>query len=67
MGHGSNLKALETKAVYDENSETWIINSPTLTSAKMWPGQLGHYATHMIVMAQAYVKDQHIGMHGFMV
>ena len=35
---GSNVRGLETTAIYDENSREFIINTPTLTATKFWPG-----------------------------
>jgi acyl-CoA oxidase len=52
MGHGSNVRGLETKAKYDVKTKEWIIHSPTLIAVKWWPGALGRTATHAIVVAQ---------------
>ena len=38
LGTGSNVRALETTATYDEATEQFILHSPTLTSMKWWPG-----------------------------
>lgn len=38
LGHGTNLKALETTAVYDKNTKEFILNTPSLSSYKWWPG-----------------------------
>lgn len=38
LGHGTYLRGLETTATYDKNSKEFIIDSPTLTSIKFWPG-----------------------------
>ncbi|KAJ1371674.1 hypothetical protein KIN20_033660 [Parelaphostrongylus tenuis] len=34
LGHGTNLKKLETTATYDAKTEEFILHSPTITSAK---------------------------------
>lgn len=50
LGHGSNIRALETTATFLPESKggqkggSWVINSPTLTSGKFWPGTLGRTA-----------------------
>ena len=50
LGHGSNIRALETTATFlpelkgGQKGGSWIINSPTLTSGKFWPGTLGRTA-----------------------
>jgi alkylation response protein AidB-like acyl-CoA dehydrogenase len=48
LGHGSNVRALETTATYDADTKEWVLHSPTLTSTKWWPGGLGKTATHAV-------------------
>jgi acyl-CoA oxidase len=67
LGHGSNVKDLETVAVYHEDKQKWIINSPSETSAKYWPGILGHFATHSVIQAKAIVKGKSIGVQTFVI
>ncbi|PVU92877.1 hypothetical protein BB561_003565 [Smittium simulii] len=62
MGHGSNIRSLETTATFIEETDEFQINSPTLTSTKWWIGSLGIVSTHACVMAQLYVKGKHIGL-----
>lgn len=38
LGHGTFVRGLETTATYDENTKEFILNSPTLTALKWWPG-----------------------------
>jgi hypothetical protein len=38
LGHGSNVRALETTATYDPHTQTFDLHSPTLTSLKVWVG-----------------------------
>ena len=38
MGHGTFVRGLETTATYDKSSDEFIINSPSLTATKFWPG-----------------------------
>ncbi|OBS73368.1 hypothetical protein A6R68_12045 [Neotoma lepida] len=38
MGHGTHLRGLETTATYDPKTQEFILNSPTVTSIKWWPG-----------------------------
>lgn len=44
MAHGSNIRGLETVAVYDNELQEFDLHSPTLSSCKWWPGGLGHTA-----------------------
>mmetsp|Transcript_31887 Transcript_31887/g.58770 ORF Transcript_31887/g.58770 Transcript_31887/m.58770 type:complete len:680 (-) Transcript_31887:117-2156(-) len=67
LGHGSNLRKLETTACYDPISEEFELHSPTLTSTKWWPGTLGACATHALVFAMLQMDGQSVGMHGFIV
>jgi acyl-CoA oxidase len=38
LGHGTYLRGMETTATYDRATQEFIINSPTLTATKFWPG-----------------------------
>ncbi|GBP29031.1 Probable peroxisomal acyl-coenzyme A oxidase 1 [Eumeta japonica] len=67
LGHGTYVRGLETTATYDPETEEFVLNSPTLTSYKWWPGGLGCTANHCIVMAQLYTKEQCHGVHNFVV
>ena len=35
---GTFIRGLETTATYDPSTEEFVLNSPTLTSMKWWPG-----------------------------
>lgn len=52
VGHGSDVQSLETIAEFDSKTDEFIINSPTITSAKFWPGDLGIYANYAMVFAR---------------
>nr|XP_054748420.1 peroxisomal acyl-coenzyme A oxidase 1-like [Lytechinus pictus] len=67
LGHGTFLRGLETTATYDPRTQEFEIHSPTLTSMKWWPGNLGKTVTHAIVAAQLYTKGHCMGVHMFMV
>lgn len=67
LGHGSNVKGLETQAVYDSSKQAWIISSPTPTSAKFWPGVLGQFSTHQVIQAKAIVNGQSLGIQTFVI
>jgi acyl-CoA oxidase len=66
LGHGSNVRGLETLATLDIANQEYEIHSPTLTSLKWWP--TGMYAsTHAMVFAQLMISGKNMGLHGFMV
>eukprot|EP00058_Branchiostoma_floridae_P003164 XP_002588652.1 hypothetical protein BRAFLDRAFT_61617 [Branchiostoma floridae] len=67
MGHGTFLRGLETTATYDPKTEEFVLHSPTLSSAKWWPGGLGKSSNHALVLAQLYTQGQCYGMHPFIV
>jgi acyl-CoA oxidase len=77
LGHGSNIRALETTATFVPASGkeghgfrdgAWRIHSPTLTSAKFWPGTLGRTANHAMVIARL-IDGEGVdrGIHNFLV
>lgn len=67
LGHGTFLRGLETVAVYDPESLSFVIHSPTLTSTKWWPGGLGKTCTHAILMARLITQGKDHGPHAFVV
>uniref|UniRef100_A0A1L8DYW9 Acyl-coenzyme A oxidase n=2 Tax=Nyssomyia neivai TaxID=330878 RepID=A0A1L8DYW9_9DIPT len=67
MGHGTFIRGLQTTATYDEKTKEFILNSPTLSSYKWWPGGLGHTANCAIVMAQLIIRDKRQGIFPFFV
>ncbi|XP_010538409.1 PREDICTED: peroxisomal acyl-coenzyme A oxidase 1-like [Tarenaya hassleriana] len=67
LGHGSNVQGLETTATFDPKSDEFVIHSPTLTSAKWWPGGLGKVSTHAVVYARLITDGEDYGIHGFIV
>lgn len=66
LSHGSNVRALQTTAHYDQAAEEFVLNTPTLGSMKWWPGGLGKTATHAALYAQLYVGGKCYGVHTFM-
>ena len=38
LGHGTFLRGLETRADYDYRTQEFVLNTPTLSSYKFWPG-----------------------------
>ncbi|XP_060246920.1 peroxisomal acyl-coenzyme A oxidase 2 isoform X2 [Meriones unguiculatus] len=67
LGHGTYLKGLETEATYDAATQEFVIHSPTITSTKWWPGDLGRSVTHAVVLAQLICSGAQHGMHAFIV
>lgn len=67
LGHGSNVRGLETTATWNPEDKTFILRSPHLTASKWWIGSLGRTANHAIVMAQLVIGGRHYGPHPFVV
>ncbi|XP_067034311.1 peroxisomal acyl-coenzyme A oxidase 3-like [Acropora muricata] len=68
LTHGSNTKAVQTKATYTPSTEEFIIHTPTFEATKCWVGNLGNSATHALVYAQLYTPDGRChGLHSFVV
>ena len=73
FGHGSNVKAIQTTATYDSNTNQFVLNSPSIESYKWWigtyylyKGGLGKTANIAIVIAQLLVKGRNHGIHCFL-
>lgn len=60
--HGSNVKGLETTAVYDKVTDSIIINSPTRDAGKEYIGNAMH-CTMAAVFAQLFVDGDMHGVH----
>ncbi|RLN96438.1 hypothetical protein BBJ28_00016676 [Nothophytophthora sp. Chile5] len=67
LGHGSNVQGIETVATYDKATQEFIIDSPTLTSRKWWPGGLGKTANHAVVHARLFLDGKDVGVQAFLV
>ncbi|KAM9964812.1 hypothetical protein ACTFIW_004601 [Dictyostelium discoideum] len=66
IGHGSNVRGIETTAHYDKQTKEFIIHSPTPTSEKFWIGGFLH-ATHTIVFANLIIDGTNYGVHALVV
>lgn len=67
LGHGSNVRDIETTATFDAATDEFVINSPTLSSTKYWIGATGIWATHSLVVARLIIAGKEYGNHLFMV
>ncbi|XP_033230588.1 peroxisomal acyl-coenzyme A oxidase 3-like isoform X2 [Belonocnema kinseyi] len=68
IAHGSNLKGLQTTAIYNPQTESFILNSPNFKAAKCWSGLLGKMATHTLLYAQLITPDNvNHDLHPFIV
>lgn len=67
LGHGSNVRGLETTATWNQEDKTFTIHSPHLTASKWWIGSLGKAANHAVVIAQLVINGKSYGPHPFVV
>lgn len=67
LGHGSNVRALETTATFDVVRDEFVLHTPTLTSLKWWPGNMAKTANTVLCMAQLLVSGKSYGVHAFLV
>ncbi|KIW26553.1 uncharacterized protein PV07_09639 [Cladophialophora immunda] len=71
LGHGSNVRGLETEARWDPTTKEFIIHSPTITASKWWNGTLGRTANYAVVIAQLMLPEngtyKSYGPHPFLV
>jgi acyl-CoA oxidase len=67
IGHGSNVQAIETRADYEKESDSFILNSPTPTSIKFMIGNVGVHGEVVVLMAQLYIAGERKGVHAFVV
>ena len=63
LGHGSDIQSLETTAVYNEQDETFTINTPSVSSYKWWPGDMGLASNYVIVYARVFSLGKYRGMY----
>ena len=43
------------------------MNTPTMTSTKWWPGEMGRYANHALIYARLKIKSKDYGVMPFIV
>ncbi|XP_033727732.1 peroxisomal acyl-coenzyme A oxidase 1-like [Pecten maximus] len=66
MGHGTFVRGLESTATYDPKTKEFILNTPTITSMKFWPGSLGKSVNTCVFLAQLYTQGKCHGIHAFL-
>lgn len=65
-GHGSNVRDLETTAIYDAETHTLEVHSPTPSAGKEYIGNALH-STIATVFAQLIVQGENQGVHAILV
>ncbi len=67
LGHGSNVRELETVARYDREAEEFVINTPSEAARKEWIGNAAAHGRMATVFAQLEIEGEPYGVHAFLV
>lgn len=67
LAHGTYLNGLETTATFDKEAQEFVLNTPSHTSMKWWPGSLGVVVNYAVVLAQLVIDGQKCGIQAFLV
>eukprot|EP01114_Cavostelium_apophysatum_P005224 TRINITY_DN1598_c0_g1_i4.p1 TRINITY_DN1598_c0_g1~~TRINITY_DN1598_c0_g1_i4.p1 ORF type:complete len:722 (-),score=135.85 TRINITY_DN1598_c0_g1_i4:45-2210(-) len=67
LSHGSNARAIETTATFDQDAQEFVIHSPSHTSYKWWIGLAGKTANYTCLIARLILKGKDLGIHPFLV
>lgn len=62
IGHGSNVAGIETTATFDHKTDEFVINTPSITATKYWPGDLGMFSSHAMVFARLIIDENDYGV-----
>ncbi|KAG9446839.1 hypothetical protein H6P81_012967 [Aristolochia fimbriata] len=65
LGHGSNVRGIETITTYDSKTGEFVINTPCESAQKYWIGGAANHATHTIVFSQLHINGSNQGVHAF--
>lgn len=61
------MRDIETTATYDQATDEFVIESPTITSTKWWIGGSGQTSTHAVVISQTVINGESVGHNWFVV
>jgi acyl-CoA oxidase len=67
IGHGSNVRELETTARYDAASEEFVIDSPSFAAGKNYIGNAACHGRMASVFAQLQTRGAWHGVHALLV
>ncbi|UIZ20985.1 hypothetical protein KXD40_000590 [Peronospora effusa] len=64
LGHGSFTRGFKTTATFDEETDEFVIHTPTDTATKWWIGGAGQTATHTVCFAKLVLPNNNGVDHG---
>ncbi|EEP76256.1 predicted protein [Uncinocarpus reesii 1704] len=67
LAHGTFVRGIETTATLDTKTDEFVVNTPTFTAAKFWPGAMASSCTHVILMARLIIARKDYGVHPFII
>lgn len=67
LGHGSNVRGIETEAVYDKGTQEFVIHTPSESAQKYWIGGAAERATWTVAFARLVIGGEFKGIHIFLV
>mgnify|MGYP000580849575 CR=1 FL=1 len=67
LGHGSNVRDIETTATFDKESKEFIIHTPFASARKDYIGNAAAHGQMATVFAQLQIDDQEYGVHAVLV
>ncbi|WNG35169.1 acyl-CoA oxidase [Archangium violaceum] len=67
LGHGSNVRDVETLARYDAERGEFVVHTPSDAARKEWIGNAALHARMATVFAQLEVKGERHGVHALLV
>ncbi|MCE9673193.1 acyl-CoA dehydrogenase family protein [Myxococcus stipitatus] len=67
LGHGSNVRDVETVARYDAEKGDFVVHTPTDTARKEWIGNAARHGRVATVFAQLEVGGKGLGVHALLV
>ena len=66
-GHGSNVRGIETTAIYNHDSRSFVINTPNPAAQKEFIGNAARHGRMATVFAKMIVDDRDYGVGAFLV
>ncbi|MFP2932135.1 acyl-CoA dehydrogenase [Pyxidicoccus sp. 3LG] len=67
LGHGSNVRDVETVARYDAATGEFVVHTPTEAARKEWIGNAARHGRIATVFAQLEVDGKDLGVHALLV
>jgi len=67
IGHGSNVRQIETTAIYNHDTQTFTLHSPSWNAGKTYIGNAARDGEMATVFAQLKIKGMWKGVHAFLV